>query len=256
MKRDVIILDELSSAKYEEVRRRSYLALDVDDWGVASEWVETFGGAVTGYKVGLEMLHRAGIRAVENLVAMGKRVFLDVKLHDIPNTVAGALKAICEMPIEMVNVHATGGRKMMEAARAAVDGSRYQPLLIAVTILTSLSEDDMRDLGFAMGPKATVSQLAALTETCGLDGVVASAEEVSLIRRTTRVGFEIVVPGTRPHGAVRHDQTRTLTPSEAMRAGASRLVIGRAVTQAQDKLAALQAFWDDMLSGMNLSAKS
>jgi orotidine-5'-phosphate decarboxylase len=256
MNLDVTVLEDLCSAKYDEVRRRSYLALDVDDWAAASEWVETFGDAVTGYKVGLEMFHRAGIRAVEHLVKRGKRVFLDVKLHDIPNTVAGALRAICEMPIEMVNVHATGGRKMMEAARSAVNSSRHRPLLIAVTILTSLGEDDMRDVGFATGPKATVSRLAALAETCGLDGVVASAEEVSSIRDTVQDGFEIVVPGTRPQGAARHDQTRTLAPSEAMRAGASRLVIGRAVTQTQDKLTSLQAFWDDMLSGMNRSADS
>ncbi|OFW79762.1 MAG: hypothetical protein A2201_08970, partial [Alicyclobacillus sp. RIFOXYA1_FULL_53_8] len=177
--------DDLLDSRYDRVRQASYLALDVDNWQQANRLVSLFGEAVDGYKVGLQLFHGDGPTALEQLNRLGKRVFLDVKLHDIPNTVAGALRAICQHNIEMVNVHASGGRKMLEAARQAVDdsvasgsrgdggvgaGATGKPLLIAVTALTSLSDDALQEIGYRMPAKELVLRLAALTADCGLDG--------------------------------------------------------------------------------------
>lgn len=243
--------EELTSTRYAAARRMSYVALDVPSWEAALNLIDRLGDAVDGYKLGLELFHSEGPRAVEALCKLGKRVFLDVKLHDIPNTVAGALRAACQFPIEMVNVHALGGRTMLEGARAAVDEAPYQPLLIAVTVLTSLNQGVFGELGFAEPVPATVERLVDLTVTSGLDGVVASALETEAIRRQTTPGFEIVVPGTRPAGSGHHDQARSLTPGEAVLRGASRLVLGRAVTQSPEPLVALQGIWDEMTSALS-----
>ncbi|QQE81231.1 orotidine-5'-phosphate decarboxylase [Alicyclobacillus sp. SO9] len=240
-------MQDLSHEKYDKVRSMSYVALDFPDWKQARRLVDEFGSAVDGYKVGLELFHRAGYGAVEELCRQGKRVFLDIKLHDIPNTVAGALRAVCELPIEMVNVHAFGGRKMMERARETVAQAPHQPLLVAVTVLTSLEQTDLKEIGLDTSPENEVQKLVQLTDECGLDGVVASALEINVIRHMTRSGFEIVVPGTRPKGVSQHDQARTLTPGEAAARGATRLVLGRSVTQAEHPITALQAIWDEMI---------
>jgi len=256
--------DDLLHPRYDRVREASYLALDVDNWEQANQLVSLFGEAVDGYKVGLQLFHGDGARVLEHLNRLGKRVFLDVKLHDIPNTVAGALRAICQHNIEMVNVHASGGRKMLEAARRAVDDSGQsgqsgqsganessnasKPLLIAVTALTSLSDDALQEIGYRMAAKELVLRLAALTAESGLDGVVASAEELPGIRANwPQSSFEVVVPGTRLPGGDLHDQVRTLSPGEAVRLGASRLVIGRAVTLSTEPVKALQNVWENML---------
>ncbi len=241
-----LLLDD----KYRSVRKMSYIALDVPSIDNALKWVEFFDDIVDGYKIGLQLFHAGGERIVDELLKREKRVFLDMKLHDIPNTVKGALRAICDSPIEMINVHALGGRRMMEAARSAVDDSPYHPLLIAVTILTSMSDGELTAVGIEKGALSEVEKLAVLAECSGMDGVVASAKELSSIRRVTASTFEIVVPGTRPVGAILHDQQRTLTPGEAVAQGASHLVLGRAVLQADRPLKALFEIWDDMRNNL------
>lgn len=242
---------ELLAAAYDDVRRATYIALDVESEARALAVVEQLGPAVDGYKVGLELFHRAGMRLVEELLARNLRVFLDMKLHDIPNTVAGALRAICQYPVEMVNVHAQGGPRMLQAAREAVDNSPYKPLLVGVTVLTSLGDDDLRMLGIADGPARAVVRLAKLVQEAGLDGVVCSAQELPLLQGMVSSTFERVVPGTRRAEDAVQDQTRIATPQLAMRNGATRLVLGRAVVAAEDPLSALQNYWRAMKEGLN-----
>jgi orotidine-5'-phosphate decarboxylase len=274
-RRSVLDLQQgLSEQRYNPVRKMSYVCLDVPSWDKARLLVDQFGSAVDGYKVGLELFHAEGPAVVERLCNAGKRVFLDVKLHDIPNTVAGALKSICQLPVEMVNVHALGGPDMLKHAREVVDNAPFQPLLIAVTILTSLNESVMGRLGFASSAAHTVEQLSIMAWKSGLDGVVASALEIPVIKKAVESAgsqarqnritgdsrtddsanvsgetkeFEIVVPGTRVKGSGHQDQARTLTPGEAVAGGASRLVLGRAVTQAENPLLALEQIWEEML---------
>lgn len=242
------ILESLLDAKYDLVRRKSYLALDVPTWEQAERLVSLFDEAIDGYKVGLQLFDADGLHVLDELKRRGKRVFLDVKLHDIPNTVAGALRALCQFELEMVNVHAAGGRKMLEQARGAVDTSpgSSRPLLIAVTVLTSLAQEDLDEMGLAITTEDLVVKLATLSAECGLDGVVASASELPAIRQRFVEPFEVVVPGTRLAGSELHDQMRSLSPGAALAAGASRLVLGRSVTAATNPLRALKAIWDDM----------
>lgn len=236
----------LMDTRYDRLRRSTYLALDVASEREALDLVEQFSPVVDGYKIGLELFHSAGSSLVEKLLKQNLRVFLDMKLHDIPNTVHGALKAICQMPIEMVNVHAFGGIRMMERAREAVETSPYQPLLIAVTVLTSLADADLRELGIENGTTETVQRLTKLVEQAGLDGVVCSAQELELLQSMVPQTFERVVPGTRLPTDDVHDQRRILTPGRAMKLGATRLVIGRAVVRADRPFEQLLAYWDDM----------
>lgn len=238
-------LPTLCDSRYDAARQQTYLALDVPSFEQAVAMLDMFGDAVDGYKVGLQLFHADGHRTLQELQERGKRVFLDVKLHDIPNTVAGALRSICEYGIEMVNVHALGGRKMLEAARNAVECAAKRPLLIGVTVLTSLSDDDLAELNVPAAA-AMAMHLARLAAACGLDGVVASALDTAAIRAWAPEPFEIVVPGTRPAWAAVNDQARSLAPGRAIAAGASRLVLGRAVTQAGNPLQALQEIWDEM----------
>jgi orotidine-5'-phosphate decarboxylase len=243
--------EALLGGEFEAVRRRSYVALDVPSYDAAKRLVDDFGDVVDGYKVGLQLFYADGSRTLELLLKKRKRVFLDVKLHDIPNTVAGAMAALCAaFPIEMVNVHAMGGLRMMEAARRAVDGSRHRPLLIGVTVLTSMDTSELLQVGVGVEPRDQVLRLAQLTKTAGLDGIVASAEELPLIRAKLPPDFVTVIPGTRMTGSATHDQRRTLTPGQAMSSGASHLVLGRAITEADDKLSALHSVWTDMKQGM------
>jgi len=244
-------IEELSDARYDLARSRSYIALDVDSFAQAFEIVDGFGEAVDGYKVGLELFHAAGDDAIRALIEQGKRVFLDVKLHDIPTTVGRALTVICRNQIEMVNVHASGGRAMLAAARAAVDNALYQPLLIGVTVLTSLQDTDLQAMRVGTPGEELVQSWSQLCKSEGLDGVVTSALDVANIRLTCGPGFLTVVPGTRPRGANRNDQKRSLTPGQAVAQGATRLVLGRPVTQAQNRFEALHAVWEDMLLHLN-----
>ncbi|MCL6453044.1 MAG: orotidine-5'-phosphate decarboxylase [Alicyclobacillus sp.] len=241
---------QLGEARYDAVRARTYVALDVADWDAAASLVDALGPAVDGYKVGLELFHAAGWDAVRRLAADGKRIFLDVKLHDIPTTVARALSVICREPIELVNVHATGGEAMLRAASEAVRATSNGVKLIGVTVLTSLGDSDLRAVGITGSTLDTAVRLAQLCQRCDLDGVVASALDIHAVRAACGPSFSVVVPGTRPLGAQAHDQRRSRTPGEAMRAGATHLVLGRAVTQAAQPLQAIAGIWDELLAAM------
>ncbi|WP_347401739.1 orotidine-5'-phosphate decarboxylase [Alicyclobacillus mali (ex Roth et al. 2021)] len=244
------LLQELASHAYDEARRRIYVALDVDSEARALDFVDRLSPIVDGYKVGLELFHRAGMRLVESLLKLNLRVFLDVKLHDIPNTVAGALRAIAQYPIEMVNVHASGGLKMLASAREAVDGSPHRPLLVGVTVLTSLTDADLEGMGVGTTSSAWVRRLAQMAEQAGLDGVVCSAQELDILRETVTPSFERVVPGIRLAGDRVHDQARVMSPDAAIRHGATRLVLGRAVTEADDPVAALARYLRSVREGL------
>ena len=170
---------------------------------------------------------------------MGFDVFLDLKFHDIPNTVAQACKAAASLGVWMLNVHALGGKKMMQAAREAIDSSEHKPLLIAVTILTSMAEEDLQQIGIKGSPQENVERLASLTEDSSLDGVVCSSKEVTILRNIIKPDFKLVTPGIRPAGSNQDDQKRIMTPYDAIQAGSDYLVIGRPITKADNPLQAL-----------------
>lgn len=192
-------------------------------------------------KIGKEMFTRAGPAFVEQVAGMGFEVFLDLKYHDIPNTVAAACDAAADMGVWMMNVHASGGRRMMTAAADRLARRQQRPLLIAVTILTSLGQEDIAEIGYPGTPAENVLRLAALAEDSGLDGVVCSPLEVVPLRAERGAAFRLVTPGVRPAGASLDDQKRIMTPGDAIRAGATYLVIGRPVTAAENPPAALAA---------------
>jgi orotidine-5'-phosphate decarboxylase len=191
-------------------------------------------------KVGKELFVRAGPALVDKLVASGFKVFLDLKFHDIPNTVAQACLAAADLGVWMVNVHASGGARMMQAAREALDKSARPPKLIAVTVLTSMGADDLRQIGLDVEPAVQVQRLARLAQEAGMDGVVCSAQEATQLRESLGGDFLLVTPGIRPAGSEVGDQTRILTPARAIEAGADYLVVGRPITQAPDPVTALQ----------------
>ncbi len=191
-------------------------------------------------KVGKELFTVAGPALVEQLVERGFDVFLDLKFHDIPKTVASACKAAAKLGVWMVNVHALGGRRMMEAAREVLDDTPNRPRLIAVTVLTSMGREDLNELGIPGEPQETVLRLAKLAHESRLDGVVCSAQEAPLLRQELGTDFCLVTPGIRPANASRDDQVRIVTPSEAIRLGSDYLVIGRPITKADDPLRVLQ----------------
>ena len=190
-------------------------------------------------KVGKELFTATGPALLEQLMNRSFEIFLDLKFHDIPNTTAQACKAAAGFGVWMVNVHALGGRKMLEAAREAIASSARQPKLIAVTLLTSMAQDDLAGIGINATPAEMVLRLATLARECGLDGVVCSAQEAALLRKQCGTDFCLVTPGIRPVQASLDDQLRVMTPQAALRAGASYLVIGRPITQAVDPLQAL-----------------
>jgi orotidine-5'-phosphate decarboxylase len=192
-------------------------------------------------KIGLEAFTAIGPRIVEKLVARGFDVFLDLKFHDIPNTVGRACRAAGDLGAWMINVHASGGARMLAAARAGADKASRKPLLVGVTVLTSQSAEDLAGVGVVAPPAAIVARLARLAHDSGLDGVVCSGEEAGPVRASIGSDFTIVTPGIRPAGAGADDQRRTLTPREAIDRGANYLVIGRPITQAKDPRAALEA---------------
>jgi orotidine-5'-phosphate decarboxylase len=190
-------------------------------------------------KVGNELFTASGPALLNQLMDRGYEIFLDLKFHDIPNTAAQACKVAASLGIWMVNVHALGGRKMMEAAREAIANTRQQPKLIAVTMLTSMAQVDLADLGINATPAEMVLRLAILARDSGLDGVVCSGQEAALLRDSLGNDFCLVTPGIRPEYSKQDDQSRVMTPQAALRAGATYLVIGRPITHAQDPLQAL-----------------
>ena len=221
------------------------VALDVDTVAEARALADRLRGAVGGFKIGSRLFTSEGPGLVEELSARGDRVFLDLKFHDIPNTVAGAITAATRLGVWMVNVHASGGSAMMKAARAAADEeaarrSRPAPLMIAVTMLTSLDQTALAEVGLTASVAAQVERLAALTAAAGLDGVVASPQEIAIIRGRCGPRFHIVTPGIRGAGDAKGDQSRTLSAASALAAGASYLVVGRPIIAAADPRAAAE----------------
>ena len=236
-------------------RDRLIVALDVPNAAKARQVVQSIGDAATTYKVGKQLFTAEGPQIVSDLVSSGRKVFLDLKFHDIPNTVAGAVRAAAELGVSMLTVHASGGGAMLKAAAQAAAESPAKPMILAVTVLTSLSDDDLIHLGIAGRVIDHVVRLAALARDAGCRGVVASALEAHELRRELGSDFTIVTPGIRPSGPTspmggphlpsvgkfgetgntrRDDQARILTPKEAIAAGASYLVVGRPILDAAD----------------------
>lgn len=216
------------------------VALDFEREVDALALVERLEPSRCRLKVGKEMFTRSGPQLVDKLVAKGYDVFLDLKFHDIPNTVAGACRSAAELGVWMINVHALGGKKMMEAAREALEKGNNRPLLIGVTILTSMGDEDIAQIGLSGTPADNVSRLASLAEHAGLDGVVCSPREVAMLRERLGVDFKLVTPGIRPAWAEKGDQTRITTPADAIRLGSNYLVVGRPITGADEPLLALE----------------
>jgi len=212
-----------------------YCALDVPDRAQASALANRLAGTVGGLKLGLEYFCGEGPEGVRELARTGLPVFLDLKLHDIPNTVASAIRALAPLGVSLVNVHAAGGPAMMRAAaEAAREAGETRPKVLAVTVLTSLDAGDLEAVGIARSPADQVVKLAALAQANGIDGVVCSAAEIAAVRAACGPEFLIVVPGIRPEGSAAGDQKRMATPRAALAAGADILVIGRPITGADD----------------------
>jgi orotidine-5'-phosphate decarboxylase len=251
-------------------RDKLIVALDLPSGNAATRMAERLQSHVGMFKVGSELFTAEGPVPVRYLVTTGQRVFLDLKFHDIPNTVRAAAREAAELGVSMVNVHASGGRKMMQAAlegarsalhhpvrgsAGAVVGDEALPKVLAVTVLTSLESQDLEELGISGTPVEAVIRLARLAQSAGLDGVVASPREISAIRQACGPGFLIVTPGIRPASALHHpvrvsaatnDQARIATPASAILAGADYLVVGRPITGASDPLAAADAIVAEM----------
>ncbi len=223
------------------------VALDFEQKTAALELVSRLDPSLCRLKVGKEMFTHFGPDFVKELQQRHFDVFLDLKFHDIPNTVAKAVQAAADLGVWMVNVHASGGSRMMSAAREAlITYGEERPLLIAVTVLTSMEQSDLTELGINRSPAEQVLHLAALTQKSGLDGVVCSAQEAQMLKQQFGQQFCLVTPGIRPSFATADDQKRVMTPSQALAAGVDYMVIGRPVTKAADPLAALQAIYQEL----------
>lgn len=226
------------------------VALDFPTAAQAREISDQLDPAKCKVKVGKELFTREGPALVKALVESGFDVFLDLKFHDIPNTVAKAVIAGAELGVWMLNIHVSGGRQMMTAAREALDGLKFDtpPLLIGVTVLTSTSQAEMTDLGVSRALPAQVDHLADMAQSCGLDGVVCSAHEAGVIKRTLGQEFQTVTPGIRPEGSDVGDQHRIMTPEQAVASGSDYLVVGRPITQAENPMAVVT----DILDRLNI----
>ncbi len=220
---------------------RIIVALDYPSEEAAWRLIEQLDADMCRLKIGKEMFTRLGPDFVRRVIGRGFDVFLDLKYHDIPNTVAAACEAAADLGVWMMNVHASGGRRMMESAMERLARHASRPRLIAVTILTSLSQEELTEIGFPGTPEENVLRLAALAHDSGLDGVVCSPREAAPLRQRLGGDFLLVTPGVRPASASLDDQTRVMTPADAISAGSSYLVVGRPITAAPDPLAALQA---------------
>ena len=221
---------------------RVFAALDMTDPGAAAALARALAGAIAGVKLGLEFFGANGPAGVAHVAATGVPVFLDLKFHDIPNTVAGAVRAVRALKPALLTVHAGGGATMLRAAaEAAREGGGAASRVVAVTVLTSLDDADLSAVGQRGPALDQVRRLAALARETGLDGVVCSPHEVAALARDHGPGFTLVVPGIRPASAAAGDQKRVMTPAEAVRAGATYLVVGRPITAAPDPVAAARA---------------
>jgi orotidine-5'-phosphate decarboxylase len=213
---------------------RLIVALDVPGATQARQLVQSIGESASTYKIGKQLFTAEGPQLVRDLVASGRKVFLDLKYHDIPNTVAAAVRSAAELNVSMLTVHASGGSKMLKAAVEAAAQSSSKPMILAVTVLTSMSDEDLQEIGVSGTALSQVLRLGALARKAGCGGLVASAKEAGELRRELGEGFAIVTPGVRPAGAAIGDQARVLTPRDAIEAGASHLVVGRPIIEASD----------------------
>ncbi len=234
-----------------QARERLIFALDVDNFAAAEKWVKQLHRQVGVFKVGKQLFTRCGPEVVHMVQAEGGQVFLDLKYHDIPNTVAMAGLEAARMGVKMFNVHALGGAEMMARTVAEIDkhyprGDVRRPLLLAVTILTSSTDETLRQMGIERPVAEMVPRLARLAKAAGMDGVVASPKEVTLIREACGPDFAIVTPGVRPDFAALDDQKRVTTPAEAIASGADYLVIGRPISAADDPAAAADLILEEM----------
>lgn len=220
---------------------RLIVALDVPSAAQARQLVQSIGESATTYKIGKQLFTAEGPQLVRELVASGRKVFLDLKFHDIPNTVAGAVRSAAELKVSMLTVHASGGSKMLRAAAEAAAQSATKPMVLAVTVLTSLADADLQEIGVAGTVLTQVLRLGALARQAGCGGLVASAKESAELRRELGEGFAIVTPGVRPAGSAAGDQARVVTPRDAIAAGASHLVVGRPIIEAADPAKAAAA---------------
>ncbi|HET9837544.1 MAG TPA: orotidine-5'-phosphate decarboxylase [Candidatus Angelobacter sp.] len=235
--------ESVSSTASAGMRERLIVALDVSTAREAQALVQRIGEAAGIYKVGLQLFTAEGPSVVRELVSSGRRVFLDLKLHDIPNTVSHAVKSAVELGAHMLTVHASGGTAMLRAATEAA-GNRLH--ILAVTVLTSLNDEDMQEIGVSGRVADQALRMAALAKNTGCHGVVTSPREAQLLRKELGEGFAIVTPGIRPAGAETHDQQRIATPALAIANGASHIVVGRPITAAPDPAAAAQAIISEM----------
>lgn len=225
---------------------RIIVSLDYSDPDQALKLIRKMNPARCRFKVGKELFTRAGPAFIEKLISKGYDVFLDLKFHDIPATVAKACCTAADIGVWMINLHASGGLRMMTAAREAIDKQLHKPLLIAVTVLTSMSDRDLKQIGVDRHVAEQVMDLAKLANKSGLDGVVCSAREVAILRNEFGGGFCLVTPGIRPQGSDHNDQQRVMTPAEAVKAGSDYLVIGRPITRAADPLKALMKIEEEI----------
>lgn len=238
-----------------DARQRLIFALDVDNLDDARKWVDELRGQVGVFKIGKQLFTKCGPEVVHLVQNGGADVFLDLKYHDIPNTVAMAGLEALRLGVKIFNVHALGGFEMMTRLVEAVDavcprGNPDRPLLLAVTILTSSNEETLRQVGIDRPVEVMVAKLARLAKDAGMDGVVASPKEVGLIREACGTDFAIVTPGVRPSFASQDDQKRVMTPGDALRAGADYLVIGRPISAAEDPVSASQMILDEMQAAL------
>ena len=240
----------LSQAQAQS-RDRLIVALDVSSAAQARRIVQTIGDAASTYKVGKQLFTAEGPQIVRDLVASGRKVFLDLKFHDIPNTVAGAVRSACELGVAMLTVHASGGSNMLKAAAETAAQSATKPLVLAVTVLTSFADADLQEIGVQGTTLSQVLRLGALARNAGCGGLVASAKEAKELRRALGEDFAIVTPGVRPAGSAAGDQARVVTPADAIAAGATYLVVGRPILEARDPALAAA----DILSEIRMASQ-
>ena len=239
--------DMVAIATPNSVRERLIVALDVSNAAAAQELVRQIGDAAGFYKVGLQLFTAEGPNLVREMVSSGRKVFLDLKLHDIPNTVGHAVQSAAALGVSMLTVHAGGGTDVLRAAKEAA-GDHLA--LLGVTVLTSMDDEDLQETGVSGCILDQVLRLASLAQTAGFKGVVTSPQEIAPVRKLLGEGFSIVIPGIRPQGSARNDQQRVGTPRQALQDGASHLVIGRPITQAPDPAKAADAILEEMQQSM------
>ena len=238
-------MEQIKSAD-KNIDPKVIVALDFDTADETLALVDQLKPTMCRLKIGKQIFTREGPQLVKSLIAKGYDVFLDLKFHDIPNTVAAACAAAAELGVWMINVHAQGGPSMMRAAREAINQCAHKPLLIGVTILTSLNTDEIRAVGLHGSTEDNVMRLAKLAQESGLDGVVCSPLEVLSLRDQLNSNFKLVTPGIRPAGSSKDDQKRVMTPKTALAAGSDYIVIGRPITQSKHPLAALQSILNEI----------